>query len=111
MLISKSVTYVVGMLVNLPSIAMQRTTFSPRCCCRRVSFASWLVCCGGLGVTYGDLEHELGAVVGGLKGVQNWGQLVGVELDCEGVSEESSGGPEALLELRVALTDRRRRHR
>lgn len=40
-------------------------------------------------VTYGDLEHELGAVVGGLKGVQNWGELSTVELDCREVSRES----------------------
>lgn len=41
-------------------------------------------------VTYGDLENELGAVVGGLKGVQNWGKLGTIELDCEGVSKEWS---------------------
>lgn len=37
-------------------------------------------------MTYGDLEDKLGAVVLGLKGVQNRGKLVGVELDCKGVS-------------------------
>jgi hypothetical protein len=32
--------------------------------------------------TYGDLEDELLAVVGGLQGVQNGRDLLGVKLDC-----------------------------
>lgn len=34
------------------------------------------------GLAYRDLEHELLAIVVGLKGVENGRELVGVELDC-----------------------------
>lgn len=34
------------------------------------------------GLAYRDLEHELLAIVGGLKGVENGGELLGIELDC-----------------------------
>lgn len=59
--------------------------------------------CGGLDVTYGDLEDELGAVVGGLKGVQNWGELGGVELDCRGGQRRVLVCSGALVELQVAV--------
>lgn len=67
---------------DVPSIAMQRTTFSPRCCYRLVSNLGAGTSRLGHGVTYGNLEHELLVVVGGLEGVQNRGQLGSVEFDC-----------------------------
>lgn len=62
-------------------MAIHLTTFSPRCCCRSVST---LTCSGYVpqGIAYRDLEHELLAIVVGLKGVENGGELLGVELDC-----------------------------
>ena len=38
----------------------------------------WLV----EGLAYRDLENELLAIVGGLKGVENGRELVGIELHC-----------------------------
>lgn len=35
-----------------------------------------------MGVAYSDLEDELLATVGGLESVQNFRQLLAVELDC-----------------------------
>lgn len=37
-----------------------------------------------MSMTYRNLEHELLAVVCGCQGVQDRGELVSVELDCEG---------------------------
>lgn len=71
---------------NLPSIAMQRTTFSPKCCCHPVSIDSDLAVVSRwvleIKKTYRDLEDELLVVVLELEGVQNRGQLGGVEFHC-----------------------------
>ena len=61
-------------------MAMHLTTFSPRCCCVWVSRLG--VIGGWEGLAYRDLEDELLAIVGGLKGVENGGELLGIELDC-----------------------------
>ena len=42
--------------------------------------------------TYSDLEHELLAVVGGLKGVENGRELLTLELDCARTLVGSVGG-------------------
>lgn len=64
---------------DVPSIAMHRTTFSPKCCCKRVRN----VCDGVVAEyrAYGDFEGELLVTVHGGKGVQNSGKLLGSELD------------------------------
>jgi len=61
-------------------MAMHLTTLSPRCCCVWVSRLG--VIGGWEGLAYRDLEDELLAIVGGLKGVENGGELLGIELDC-----------------------------
>jgi hypothetical protein len=38
------------------------------------------------GLAYRDLEDELLAIVDGLKGVENGGELLGIELDCRRLS-------------------------
>lgn len=64
--------------------------------------------------TYSDLEHELLAVVGGLKGVENGRELLTLELDCArtlvgGVSHRAPAV--AAARRRGRWTYRRRRHR
>lgn len=65
---------------NLPSMAMQRTTFSPRCCYRNGQIAFvWRA--GLVAAAYRNLENELLATVVGVKSVQNGRKLLAVELD------------------------------
>lgn len=85
---------------DLPSMAMQRTTFSPRCCCSQVSTSKRANGFKHVG-TYGNLEHKLLVVVGGLEGVQNRGQLGGVEFHCNRVSGRSDVVWELYLELPI----------
>lgn len=49
---------------------------------------------------YGDLQHQLVALVVGLQGVQDGRELGRVELDCSGGSVQI---PEARVEARRAL--------
>jgi hypothetical protein len=57
--------------------------------------------------TYSDLEHELLAVVGGLKGVENGRELLTLELDCA----RTLVGCVSLIALRAAVAARRRGRR
>jgi hypothetical protein len=43
------------------------------------------------GLAYRDLEDELLVVVGGLKSVENGGELLGVELHCRGRQLDAAG--------------------
>lgn len=52
---------------------------------------SWLAALGVRGVSYRDLEDELLAIVGGLKGIENGGELLGVELDCRARQLNATG--------------------
>ena len=68
----------------LPSIAMVRTTFSPKCCFERVSHRNLVLSIGFfISNTYSNLENELLAVVLGLNGVENGGKLLTLELHCD----------------------------
>lgn len=84
-------------------MAMQRTTFSPRCCCGGVVSAGAAE--GGklweLSGAYGDLQHQLVALVIGLQGVQNGRELGRVELDCSGGSAQIPGARGSSMELGV----------
>lgn len=63
-------------------MAMQRTTFSPRCCC--VTLVKKPIGTAFAGDTYRDLEGELLAVVVGMQSIENGWELGRVELDyCE----------------------------
>jgi hypothetical protein len=72
---------VAGVGSDLPSMAMQRTTFSPSCL-RIVQSINLLYLNGGSTHMLSDLENELLVVVGRLQGVQDGRQLGSVELDC-----------------------------
>ena len=85
-------------------MAMHLTTFSPRCCCVLVSTEGSLACRRG-GLAYRDLEDELLAIVDGLKGVENGGELLGIELDCRPRQLHATGGcPDGRVEAREPLT-------
>jgi len=64
--------------------------------------------------TYSDLEHELLAVVGGLKGVENGRELLTLELDCArtlvGCVSWHRAPAVAAARRRWRWTYRRRRH-
>lgn len=62
-------------------------------------------------MAYRDLKHELLAVVCGLEGVEDRGQLVSEELDCrEKVSILSVGDSQSSTLVRKVCTDHLRRH-
>ncbi len=85
-------------------MAMHLTTFSPRCCCVLVSTQGSLAC-RRRGLAYRDLEDELLAIVDGLKGVENGGELLGIELDCRRRQLHATGGcPKGRAEAREPLT-------
>ena len=56
-------------------------------------------------MAYRDLEDELLAIVDGLKGVENGGELLGIELDCRRRQLHATGGcPKGRAEAREPLT-------
>jgi hypothetical protein len=80
-------------------MAMQRTMFSPKCCCDTlVLMFLMLFPLSDASCTYSHLEGQLVAAIVCGQGIENGGQLFGVELDCDKLSAP-------VLLLRYAMAD------
>ena len=65
----------------LPSIAIVRTTLSPKCCYTHHQLLRQTLQEEYRGIMYRNLENKFLAIVVGLECIENWRELVSIELD------------------------------